>query len=88
MTRVRLHNHPNLPPRGEFERIARAERQMDGKFDSAVHAGDNDGVSLGKGEQLARQNVACAQTYRRGGRQQDVSGADADAQLAAGFGAD
>src|SRR5216683_80866 len=56
---------------------------MDGKLDSAVHVGDDDGISLGKREQLARQNVAGAEAYRSGGCQQDVSSTDSDAHLAA-----
>src|SRR6266851_6123423 len=56
---------------------------MDGKLDSAVHVGDDDGISLGKREQLARQNVAGAEAYRSGRCQQDVSSTDSDAHLAA-----
>jgi len=41
---MRLHDHPNLSPRREFERITCT---LDGQLDSAVQAGDDDGFSLG-----------------------------------------
>src|SRR5213595_2837379 len=60
--------------------MARPEREMDRQLDAAIHAGNNDCVSLKERQHPTRQNVSRAEADRGRSRQQDVSGANADTQ--------
>src|SRR5205823_14633943 len=60
--------------------MARPEREMDRQLDAAIHAGNNDCVSLKERQHPTRQNVSRAEADRGRSRQQDVSGANGNAQ--------
>lgn len=71
---------PNLATGRELQRVAGSQGQVDFHVNAAIHNGGNDDVALLERDELARKHVAGAQPDWRSSRQQNVSGANADAQ--------
>ena len=80
LARIRLHHQPDLAARLQSQGVTRGGREVYFEFRSAIHAGNHHHVALLELSDRASENIARAQPLRRRRRQQNVAGANSDAQ--------
>ena len=88
MAGVSFDHEPHLLSRGELQRIAGGQGEVDFHFDSVLHSGHDDYIALLERGNAAGDYIASAQSDGRVCGQQNVAGADSDAELRAHAAAD